>query len=143
MIGKTISRNQGCGKVRVAVKSSPSRAATMTRRQPTLRYFSLHLEQLMIASVTIPQNVNYPQDRVITKTFLCALQQLSGSAWTGAMTYAFIQAIERGHGTTYGSLLNAMRSTVGSRDLRQLTKVESLWKWEALIFSLLFLVCSS
>ncbi|CAH8275429.1 unnamed protein product [Arabidopsis lyrata] len=38
--------------------------------------------------------------------------QLSGSAWTGAMTYAFIQAIERGHGTTYGSLLNAMRSTV-------------------------------
>lgn len=41
-----------------------------------------------------------------------AMQQLSGSAWTGAMTYAFIQAIERGHGTTYGSLLNAMRSTV-------------------------------
>ncbi|KAG7546253.1 Zinc finger LSD1-type [Arabidopsis suecica] len=38
--------------------------------------------------------------------------QLSGSAWTGAMTYAFIQALERGHGTTYGSLLNAMRSTV-------------------------------
>lgn len=38
--------------------------------------------------------------------------QLSGSAWTGAMTYAFIQAIERGHGMTYGSLLNAMRSTV-------------------------------
>uniref|UniRef100_A0A1J3F859 Metacaspase-2 n=1 Tax=Noccaea caerulescens TaxID=107243 RepID=A0A1J3F859_NOCCA len=38
--------------------------------------------------------------------------QLSGSAWTGAMTYAFIQAIERGHGTTYGSLLSAMRSTV-------------------------------
>lgn len=41
-----------------------------------------------------------------------ALQQLSGNAWTGAMTYAFIQAIERGHGLTYGSLLNAMRSTV-------------------------------
>lgn len=40
------------------------------------------------------------------------LQQLSGGAWTGAMTYAFIQAIERGHGTTYGSLLKAMRSTV-------------------------------
>lgn len=38
--------------------------------------------------------------------------QLSGSAWTGAMTYAFIQAIERGHGTTYGSLLSAMRLTV-------------------------------
>ncbi|XP_023635687.1 metacaspase-2 isoform X2 [Capsella rubella] len=38
--------------------------------------------------------------------------QLSGNAWTGAMTYAFIQAIERGHGTTYGCLLNAMRSTV-------------------------------
>lgn len=41
-----------------------------------------------------------------------ALQKLSGGAWTGAMTYAFIQAIERGHGKTYGSLLNAMRSTV-------------------------------
>ncbi|XP_010555594.1 PREDICTED: metacaspase-2 [Tarenaya hassleriana] len=39
--------------------------------------------------------------------------ELSGTAWTGAMTYSFIQAIERGHGTTYGSLLNAMRSTVG------------------------------
>ncbi|KFK29002.1 hypothetical protein AALP_AA7G076600 [Arabis alpina] len=38
--------------------------------------------------------------------------QLSGGAWTGAMTYAFIQAIERGHGKTYGSLLKAMRSTV-------------------------------
>ncbi|KAL1201197.1 Metacaspase-2 [Cardamine amara subsp. amara] len=38
--------------------------------------------------------------------------QLSGGAWTGAMTYAFIQAIERGHGTTYGSLMNAMRSTI-------------------------------
>ena len=28
------------------------------------------------------------------------------------MTYSFILAIERGHATTYGSLLNAMRSTI-------------------------------
>ena len=28
------------------------------------------------------------------------------------MTYAFIQAIERGHATTYGNMLNAMRSTI-------------------------------
>ncbi|XP_010448477.1 PREDICTED: metacaspase-2-like [Camelina sativa] len=54
--------------------------------------------------------------------------QLSGSAWTGAMTYAFIQAIERGHGTTYGSLLNAMRSTVheifDKKKGRELVEVE-------------------
>lgn len=31
---------------------------------------------------------------------------------TGAMTFAFIQAIEKGQGTTYGSILNAMRSTI-------------------------------
>ncbi|KAJ4824258.1 hypothetical protein Tsubulata_031286 [Turnera subulata] len=31
---------------------------------------------------------------------------------TGAMTYALIQAIERGHATTYGNMLNAMRSTI-------------------------------
>jgi hypothetical protein len=28
------------------------------------------------------------------------------------MTFCFIQAIERGHGTTYGSILNSMRSTI-------------------------------
>ncbi|XVF54839.1 hypothetical protein PTKIN_Ptkin05aG0213500 [Pterospermum kingtungense] len=37
---------------------------------------------------------------------------LSRSTSTGAMTYAFILAIERGHGTTYGNMLNAMRSTI-------------------------------
>ncbi|XP_064992119.1 metacaspase-1-like isoform X2 [Musa acuminata AAA Group] len=37
---------------------------------------------------------------------------LSGIASTGAMTYCFIQAIEQGHGTTYGSILNSMRSTI-------------------------------
>ncbi|KAJ6764337.1 METACASPASE-1-LIKE [Salix koriyanagi] len=37
---------------------------------------------------------------------------LSKITSTGAMTYSFIQAIERGHGTTYGSMLNAMRSTI-------------------------------
>lgn len=28
------------------------------------------------------------------------------------MTFCFIQAIERGHGATYGSILNAMRTTI-------------------------------
>lgn len=28
------------------------------------------------------------------------------------MTFAFIQAIEKGQGATYGSILNAMRSTI-------------------------------
>ncbi|KAI5670330.1 hypothetical protein M9H77_10694 [Catharanthus roseus] len=37
---------------------------------------------------------------------------LSKVTSTGAMTYSFIQAIERGQGTTYGSILNAMRSTI-------------------------------
>ncbi|CAK7336894.1 unnamed protein product [Dovyalis caffra] len=39
---------------------------------------------------------------------------LSNITSTGAMTYSFIQAVERGHGTTYGSMLNAMRSTIRS-----------------------------
>ncbi|KAK2988938.1 hypothetical protein RJ640_026206, partial [Escallonia rubra] len=37
---------------------------------------------------------------------------LSKVTSTGAMTYSFIQAIERGHGTTYGDMLNSMRSTI-------------------------------
>ncbi|XP_047959340.1 metacaspase-1-like [Salvia hispanica] len=37
---------------------------------------------------------------------------LSKVTSTGAMTYAFIQAIEKGQGATYGSILNAMRSTI-------------------------------
>ncbi|KAL5862714.1 hypothetical protein ACOSQ3_000228 [Xanthoceras sorbifolium] len=41
---------------------------------------------------------------------------LSKIASTGAMTYAFIQAIERGHGATYGNVLKAMRSTLRSAD---------------------------
>lgn len=32
------------------------------------------------------------------------------------MTYSFIQAIERGQATTYGAMLNAMRSTIRSTD---------------------------
>lgn len=32
------------------------------------------------------------------------------------MTYAFIQAIERGHASTYGNMLNAMRSTIRNTD---------------------------
>ncbi|XAR54215.1 hypothetical protein NMG60_11029248 [Bertholletia excelsa] len=39
---------------------------------------------------------------------------LSQIASTGAMTFCFIQAIERGQGTTYGSILNAMRSAIRS-----------------------------
>lgn len=38
-----------------------------------------------------------------------ALSQVTS---TGAMTYSFIQAIERGHAATYGSMLIAMRSTI-------------------------------
>lgn len=37
---------------------------------------------------------------------------LSKVTSTGAMTFAFIQAIEKGQGATYGSILNAMRSTI-------------------------------
>ncbi|KAA8520412.1 hypothetical protein F0562_014668 [Nyssa sinensis] len=37
---------------------------------------------------------------------------LSKITTTGAMTFCFIQAIERGHGTTYGSILNSMRSAI-------------------------------
>ena len=39
-------------------------------------------------------------------------QALSRITSTGAMTYCFIQALERGHGSTYGSILNSMRSTI-------------------------------
>lgn len=32
------------------------------------------------------------------------------------MTYSFIQAIERGQGTTYGGILNSMRSTITTNE---------------------------
>lgn len=32
------------------------------------------------------------------------------------MTFSFIQAIEHGQGTTYGGILNAMRSSIRSSD---------------------------
>lgn len=35
------------------------------------------------------------------------------------MTYSFIHAIEHGHGTTYGAILNAMQSTILKRDESQ------------------------
>ncbi|KAK8961414.1 Metacaspase-1 [Platanthera guangdongensis] len=41
---------------------------------------------------------------------------LSKVTSTGAMTFCFIQAIERGHGSTYGSMLNSMRSTIQTTD---------------------------
>ncbi|KAI3783558.1 hypothetical protein L1987_42642 [Smallanthus sonchifolius] len=37
---------------------------------------------------------------------------LSKVTSTGAMTFSFIQAIERGHATTYGDMLNSMRTTI-------------------------------
>ncbi|EPS69427.1 hypothetical protein M569_05332 [Genlisea aurea] len=37
---------------------------------------------------------------------------LSKVTTTGAMTFAFIQAVERGQATTYGNMLNAMRSII-------------------------------
>ncbi|KAL7120908.1 hypothetical protein ACP275_02G150100 [Erythranthe tilingii] len=37
---------------------------------------------------------------------------LSKITSTGAMTFCFIQAIERGHGATYGSILAAMRTAI-------------------------------
>ncbi|KAJ6417971.1 hypothetical protein OIU84_001369 [Salix udensis] len=39
-------------------------------------------------------------------------EALSKITSTGAMTYSFIQAIESGHGSTYGSMLKAMRTTI-------------------------------
>lgn len=39
---------------------------------------------------------------------------LSKITSTGAMTFCFIQAIERGHGTTYGSMLTSMRAAIRS-----------------------------
>ena len=44
----------------------------------------------------------------------CSDQALSKITSTGAMTFCFIQAIERGQGTTYGSILNSMRTTIRS-----------------------------
>lgn len=41
-------------------------------------------------------------------------KKLSGTVATGAMTYAFIQAIESGQAHTWDSLLTAMRNTVRS-----------------------------
>lgn len=41
---------------------------------------------------------------------------LSKVTSTGAMTFSFIQAIERGQGITYGGILNAMRSSIRSSD---------------------------
>jgi hypothetical protein len=40
------------------------------------------------------------------------LQALSKITSTGAMTFCFIQAIERGEAATYGSILNSMRTTI-------------------------------
>jgi hypothetical protein len=55
--------------------------------------------------------VKYSGELRIKPFALCG-QVLSRITSTGAMTYSFIQAIERGHGATYGAMLNAMRSTI-------------------------------
>ncbi|CAB4317169.1 unnamed protein product [Prunus armeniaca] len=49
---------------------------------------------------------------VISEWAFPLVDALSKITSTGAMTYAFIQAIERGHGNTYGNMLNAMQSTI-------------------------------
>ncbi|KAL9422860.1 hypothetical protein AB3S75_035029 [Citrus x aurantiifolia] len=41
---------------------------------------------------------------------------LSNIPSIGALTYSFIQALELGHGTTYGRMLNSMRSTICNTD---------------------------
>lgn len=56
-------------------------------------------------------NISSPQSDIPT-FYVKSGQALSKVTSTGAMTYSFIQAIERGQGTTYGSILNAMRSTI-------------------------------
>lgn len=42
---------------------------------------------------------------------------MSKVATTGAMTFSFIKAIESGQATTYGNMLNSMRSTIRNTDL--------------------------
>ncbi|KAE8661951.1 Metacaspase-2 [Hibiscus syriacus] len=41
---------------------------------------------------------------------------LSKITSTGAMTYSFIEAIKRGHATTYGNMLSAMQSNIRNAD---------------------------
>lgn len=40
------------------------------------------------------------------------VQALSGGTSTGALTYSFIQAADNNRGSTYSSLLNAMRHKI-------------------------------
>lgn len=53
---------------------------------------------------------------ILTFCVNTAGQALAKVTSTGAMTYSFIQAIERGQAATYGSILNAMRSTIQTTD---------------------------
>jgi hypothetical protein len=106
MFGKIIALDQENGKEQVVGKRSPSVAATMIKPPRTPRYFPKHIEL-------------YNQERILQFTEETHLfnpnpygQALSKITSTGAMTYSFILAIERGHATTYGSMLNAMRSTI-------------------------------
>lgn len=44
-------------------------------------------------------------------------QAMSKVTTTGAMTFSFIKAIESGQATTYGNMLNSMRSTIRNTDV--------------------------
>jgi len=56
------------------------------------------------------------EERVVKMLILLGVQALSKVTSTGAMTYCFIQAIERGQATTYGNMLNAMRAAIRDTD---------------------------
>ena len=61
-----------------------------------------------------------PTPAITCYTVFLLRQALSRITSTGAMTFCFIQAIERGHATTYGSVLSSMRTAIrstGSNDL--------------------------
>jgi hypothetical protein len=51
-------------------------------------------------------------EKVTGPFFSVHAQAFSGTVSTGAMTYSFIQAIERNQAQTYGSLLAAMRQAI-------------------------------
>lgn len=57
------------------------------------------------------------------QTVFDSMEDLGRLTSTGEMTYCFIQAIERGYGSTYGSLLNAMRSAIHTAENQVVTSL--------------------
>lgn len=57
------------------------------------------------------------------QTVFDTMDSLGKVTSTGEMTYCFIQAIERGYGSTYGSLLNAMRSAIHTAEDQVVTSL--------------------